>query len=169
MPSLKQRLEGFSLRMTPAALTVLFVLLAAVPLRIPGATQLMPVFALICIYYWDTFSPGLLPFTFLFALGLLEDTLTGRPLGVSSFVDIVFALILLRERQNFGKTMFGTLWLGLVSLTLVAVAIKWVILSIYFGKALPIGVQLLQWVATCIVYPPMHLLLTRVYRTLFAP
>lgn len=164
MQRLRQRLELFSVRITPAAITVLMVLLAAVPLKIPGASQVMPIFALICIYYWDTFYLGVLPYTFLFVLGLLEDTLTGLPLGVSSFVNIIFALMLLRERRNFGKTLFGTVWLGFVSLSLVACALEWLILSIYFGMMLPMAGHLLQWVSTCFVYPPMHLLFTRVYR-----
>jgi rod shape-determining protein MreD len=169
MQPLRQRLEYVSLRATPAALTVLLVLLSAVPMPIPGITQVMPVFALISIYYWDTFYLGALPYTFLFALGLLEDTLLGLPLGVSSFVNIVFALMLLRERRNFGKTLFGTVWLGFVSLSLVAMALEWIALSVYFGRMLPVAAHLLQWVATCLAYPPMHLLLTRVFRSLIEP
>lgn len=168
MQSFRQRLEQASLKVTPAALTTIMVLLAAVPLRIPGSAQLMPVFALICIYYWDTFIPGLLPLVFLFALGLLEDTLTGLPLGVSSFVNIVFSLMLMRERRNFGKTMFGTLWLGFVSLSFLAIALQWLIMSIYLGRMLPLSGHLLQWVATCFAYPPVHMVLTRIYRALMA-
>jgi rod shape-determining protein MreD len=167
MQSPKKRLEEFSLKITPAVLTVLMVLFAAVPLRIPGAAQVMPVFALINIYYWGTFYPGALPYVFLFALGLLEDTLTGLPLlGVSSLINLVFALVLTRERHNFGKTLFGAVWLGFASLSLMAVAIEWIVMSIYLGRMVPVGAHLLQWLATCLVYPPMHLLLTRVYRML---
>ena len=164
MQSLRKRLESLSLRITPAVLALVLVLLAAVPLHIPGAGQIMPMFALISIYYWNTVYVGALPFTFLFLLGLLEDTLTGLPLGVSSFVNLVFALMLMRERKNFGKTMFGTMWLGFVSLCLFAVVLQWVIMSIYLGKFLPVAGHLLQWVATCLAYPLVHLALTRIYR-----
>ena len=152
--------------MTPAVLTAAMVVLAAIPLRIPGMPQLMPVFALINIYYWDTFVPGMLPYLFLFALGLLEDTLTGLPLGLSSFLNIVFALLLLRERKNVGKAVFGAVWLGFVSLSFIVFGLEWLIMSIYTARLLPVTAHLLQWLATCFAYPPVHLLLTRVYRSL---
>ncbi len=142
------------------------VLLAAVPLRVAGASQLMPAFALICIYYWDTFCPGMLPYAFLLALGLLEDTLTGLPMGVSSVIFIVFGLLLIRERSNFGRSRFSAVWFGFALLSFVVMALEWIIMSFYSGSMLPIGIHLLQWLATCLAYPPMHLLLTRVYRAL---
>src|SRR5579872_1461591 len=100
MQPLRARLERFSLEATPAALTVFWVLLAAVPLRIPGIRAVMPLFGLISIYYWNTFLPGSLPYLFLFALGLIEDTLSGLPLGVSPVVNILFALLLIREHKS---------------------------------------------------------------------
>ncbi len=166
MQSFRQRLEHLSLRVTPAVITVLLVMFAAVPLRIPGAAQIMPIFALISIYYWGTFTPGTLPYLFLFALGLLEDTLTGTTMGVSSTINLGFALVLTWERNNFGKTLFGTLWLGFISLSLVAVMTEWLIMSISLGRMLPLAGHFLQWVATCLAYPPMHLIFTRIYRAM---
>ena len=166
MQSFRARLERFSLEATPAVLTVFIVLFAAVPLRIPGLKEVMPLFALISIYYWNTFLPGALPYLFLFALGLVQDTLSGLPLGVSSVVNILFALLLLREHKSFGKTRFGAVWLGFTLLSFVAMAIEWVIMSFYSGMMLPVEGLLLQWAATCLAYPSMHLLFTRIYRML---
>jgi rod shape-determining protein MreD len=168
MQSLWLKVERFSAAVTPAALTAFMVLLTAVPLHIPGWGQVMPAFALISIYYWDTFCPGMLPYTFLLALGLLEDTLSGLPLGVSSAVNIVFAVLLLREHRNFGRAQFGAVWFGFALLSLMAMGFEWIIMSFYLGRMLPVGAQLLQWIATCFAYPLMHSLLTRVYRALMA-
>jgi len=166
MQTLWHRLERFSLTITPAALTVFFVLLTSIPLHIPGAGQVMPALALICIYYWNTFSPGLLPYTFLAALGLLEDTLYGMPLGLSSAVNILFAVMLLYEHRNFGRAQFGAVWFGFALLSLIAMVIEWIIMSFYQGQVLPVATDFLRWLATSFAYPPMHLLLTRVYRVL---
>ena len=164
MQSFRKRLELLSLKITPAVLSIIMVLLAAIPLHFPGAALVMPVFTLINIYYWNTFYAGALPLLFLFVLGILQDTLAGLPLGVSSFVNIVFALMLMRERHNFGKTVFGTMWLGFVSLSLLAFVLQWLIMSIYMAKLFPMSGLLLQWVSTCLAYPPVHLLLSRIYR-----
>jgi rod shape-determining protein MreD len=163
-----QRLERFSLAVTPAALTVLMVLVSAVPLHIPGIGHMMPHLALISIYYWEMFCPGLMPFTFLMVLGLIEDTLHGMPLGVSSAVNIVFALMLIREQRTFGNARFKAVWLGFSLLSFLALALEWVIVSFYYGGILPVEAHLLRWVATCLCYPPLHLLLTRIQRTLLA-
>jgi len=147
---------------------VFFVLLTAMPLHIAGASQVMPALTLICIYYWNTFSPGMLPYLFLAVLGLLEDTLYGLPIGLSSTVNILFAVMLLYEHRNFGKAQFGAVWFGFALLSLIAIAIEWAIMSFYEGQMLPAGADLLRWLATCFAYPPMHLLLTRAYRALMS-
>jgi rod shape-determining protein MreD len=158
-------MEKLSVRMTPAACTALMVLLAAVPWHLPGISRVMPAFTLINIYYWGMFFPGALPYVFLFFLGLLQDTLVGTPLGLSSLINIVFAL-LIANRRLFGKMVFTTVWLGFCILVCVPLGLEWFILCIYSAKLLPLSEYGLLWGATCLAYPPLHLLLTRVYRML---
>lgn len=162
MQSFKRKLEHFSIILTPAVLTVFMVLLAAVPLHIAGAAQLMPLFALISIYYWNTFAPGLLPYAFLLALGLLEDTLRGMPLGISCVIYIVFALLISREQKSFGRAKFGGLWVGFALLSLIVLLLEWCMMSFYWSSMLPFGPHLLEWLMTCLAYPPVHFFLARV-------
>jgi rod shape-determining protein MreD len=164
MQSFWQRIDQLSCKLTPSVLTVFMVLLAAVPLHIPGINQIMPLFALINIYYWGVYYPGVMPYPFLFALGLLQDTLTRTPLGVSSFVYMAFAFLLIVQRRIFGKMLFATVWFGFVTLSAIAVLLMWCIMSIYSLRWLPLGSSLLQWGMTCFSYPLLHLLLTRIYR-----
>lgn len=168
MQSSKAKLERFSMAATPAALTVLLLLLAVIPFHIPGLRQMMPAFVLISIYYWNTFLPGALPYFFLFILGLLQDVFSGLPIGVSSAVNILFALLLMREYRNFGKSRFGAVWFGFIFLSLVAFTFEWALMGFYSGHILPVSRSFLQWGVTCLAYPLMHLLLTRIYRVLIS-
>jgi rod shape-determining protein MreD len=164
MQSFWQKLEQFSCKVTPAALTSFLVLLASIPLHIPGINQIMPLFVLINIYYWGVYYPGVMPYGFLFVLGLLQDTLERLPLGVSSFVYMAFAFLLVLQRRVFGKMIFSTVWLGFITLSLIAVILMWAILSIYTLRWLPLAPPLLQWLMTCLSYPLIHMLLTRIYQ-----
>ena len=163
MRSLKQQLEEFSHQFTPALITTAIVLITVIPLRIPGIKEIMPNLAFINIYYWGVFYPGTLPYGFLFALGILQDSLTGNPLGMSSFINMVFAFMLGARKRVFGQALFGSLWTGFAVLSLAAFALQWAVLSIYYGRLLPVEAHGIQWCSTALAYPLMHLLLTRLY------
>jgi len=166
MQSFWQRVERVFCKLTPAALTMFLVFFAAVPMRVPGIAQFMPAFTLINIYYWGIFLPGALPYSFLFILGLLQDTFVGAPLGLSSFVNVLLAFFLTIERGNFGKIMFRSVWFGFAVLSGVILLLQWSILSFYFAKMLPVMGCFLQWVVTCLFYPLLHVLFTYVYRVI---
>ncbi len=164
MNSFWQQLEQLSLKLTPAVLTTFMVLLTTVPFRLPGINEIMPSFLFINIYYWGVFYPGILPYGFLFVLGLLQDTLGGTPLGVCSLVNLVAAFLLTTERRVLGKMLFGSVWFGFAVFLCFATLLQWGVMSIYFAKLLPIRSHLLQYCTTCLAYPLMHIVLTWVYR-----
>src|SRR4051794_24407513 len=62
----------------PAASTALLLMLAAVPVGLPG---LVPAACLPCIFFWSVFRPAALPPLAVFGLGLLQDLLTSAPVG----------------------------------------------------------------------------------------
>jgi len=161
-------MHSFWQRLIPPALTAFMVILAAVPLRIPGIHEVMPAFTLINIYYWGIFYPGILPYWFLCVVGLLEDTLAGMPLGVSSFVNLAVAFMLVKERRILGKMLFGSVWFGFMMLACFAMLLQWCVISIYFGRFVPIGDNVMQCMATCLAYPLLHLMLTKIYRRIYA-
>ncbi len=164
-----QRLRQMSWYAVPAAVTMLMVLLSAVPWHIPGINSMMPAFALINIYYWGIFRPGALPYGFLFVLGLLQDVLVGTPLGISPFVNVSCAIMLAARRRIFGRMLFGAVWFGFAVWSCAALLMQWGIAGMYAGRVLPLGAYALQWGATCLVYPLLHRLLTRIYRAITLP
>jgi len=151
------------------ALTVLMVLLSAVPLHVPGAGEVTPSLPLIGVFYWGMFCPGALPYTFLFLLGIVQDVLAGTPLGITSLINLTFVCLLGAERKLFGSAVFGAVWLGFALLSGVATIAQWGVMSLYSGTAFPFGVHVVRWGATCLAYPPMHLALTQVYKRLRPP
>jgi rod shape-determining protein MreD len=164
MHSSYRRSEGFVARAVPSLLTLLVALLTAIPAHIFGSGEITPSFTLICIFYWGVYSPGALPYSFLFMLGLLQDALGGTPLGISSVIYLGMAYVLHAQRRLMGQALFGTIWMGCMLFTAMAALTQWGIMCLYSGIAYEIMPPLLRWVVTCIAYPPLHLLLTHVYK-----
>ena len=148
----------------PAVFTVLILLLSVILSRIPGFGQVMPLFTLINIYYWSVFYPGILPYWFLFALGMVQDTLTGQPLGFSSFINIVFVWMLSDRLRLQREPSFAAAWLKFAVSASAIILLEWIVMGIYYHKILPLSVPALRWFSSCLAYPPVHFLLAALYR-----
>jgi rod shape-determining protein MreD len=164
MQSFRKRIEQASGMALPAAIIILMLLLSAVLSHIAGLGQVMPLLTLINIYYWSVFYPGMLPYWLLFTLGILQDTLTGQPLGFSSFINIIFAWMLTGRLHMLIPPSFAMLWLRFALSACAMVLLEWVVMGIYYGRILPFNMPALQWLSSCLAYPPVHFFLASVYR-----
>ncbi|HEU5047071.1 MAG TPA: rod shape-determining protein MreD [Rickettsiales bacterium] len=129
--------------------------------RIPGGERVMPLFCMINIYYWCMVAPGSLPYLFLFFLGIAQDTLAGTPLGLSSFMDIVLAWVVINRFHTMGNVSFASVWLRFMIVAALLLAMGWCIMSLYYSRLLPIMFPLLKWGSSCLAYPVIHFLLAR--------
>lgn len=166
MLSSRRKAEGLVAKVVPALLTLFIALLTAIPTSLFGKGDMTPAFTLLSIFYWGVYSPGSLPYSFLFILGLLQDSLSGMPLGGSSFINIGVAYLLHSQRKLMGRALFGTVWLTCILLVATAAMTQWSIMCVYSGQTYPFAGAMLRAAVTCIAYPPMHLLLTQVYKRL---
>ena len=82
--------------LVPVAITVLLVIVSALPWRLPAFAEVTPAFVVMAIFYWTIYRPDRLPYAATFCVGLLQDLLTGTPLGMT-------ALILLAVQGVVGK------------------------------------------------------------------
>ena len=68
-----------------------------------GLQYFMPLISLILIYFWVLFLPEIYPLWFLFVIGIIEDSLTGIPLGISSFSNILFRFMIISQKRFIVK------------------------------------------------------------------
>lgn len=167
MQSVKRLMERVSLRSFPAILTVLMVFFAAAAGHVPGLSHIMPLLVMINIYYWCMFYPGVLPYWFLFLLGILQDTLSGMQLGFSSFINVLAAFVIIRKLRVFSTMSFAVIWLRFVELSLGVIALMWFMAAMLAsqGRFPPVSYQILQWLSSCLIYPLLHYFMTNVYRS----
>ncbi len=156
------RLERGLRGLTPLVSTLALTLLSVLPMPLPGFSLITPALTVIAVYYWSMYRPELLPLVAVFLVGLVQDALTGTPLGVSSLVLLLVQGVVVSQRRFFhGKTFLVEWWGFMLVAPCVALA-NWALLSLYYGVLITprtVGFQLLLTIA---IYPCLAWLLARV-------
>ncbi len=160
------RIEKGLRGLAPFALTLALVFAVMLPLPIPGFAQIMPAVSLIAVYHWSIYRPDLLPLSATFAVGLIQDALTGAPLGLTSFVLLLLRTVVVSQRRFFHGKTFMVEWWGFMLVAPGAMFVSWALASLYFGALVnprAAGVQLLLTIA---FYPGLTWLFGRVQHSL---
>lgn len=124
------RLDMLARQLTPAVLTLVLVIINVMPLHIPGFSRIAPLLPLMAVYHWAIFRPRLLPAYLVFLIGLLQDVLTGTPIGVNALVLLaVYGAVLSQKKFFIGKSFF-ILWLGFSVIAAGALAVNWGLISV---------------------------------------
>lgn len=164
---MSRRAEGLS-RLFKAAMPTLVgvagVLLLAMPIRAAGGFIPTPVLPLFVVYFWSIHAPGYMPALSVFLIGLLQDFLSGGPLGLWPAVYLFTQFIVSSQRSYFAGREMKVLWAGFAFAALAASCIVWFIMSLMAGSALPAGKLAWQMAVTTAAYPLFAALFGRVHR-----
>lgn len=148
-----QRMDQRFRRLLPILLTLLLILLDAVPTRLPDFAAVSPLFPLIGIYYWAIFRPDLLGPVPAFLLGLANDIIAGLPLGVTPLVYLLVHWLTASQRRFFLGKPFLLAWWGFSVIALGSQALRWMLVSVIFGKAVDPLVVVVEIIVTICCYP----------------
>ena len=155
--------------LTPVLMTLMLAFLAVVPLHIPEFAPVTPALTVIAVYYWGIYRPDLTPMAAVFAVGIVQDTLAGTPLGFTSLVLIVVQAVVVSQRRFFHGKTFLVEWWGFMLVAPGAALLSWVLASLYYGVLVaprPLGFQLLLTIA---LYPCLTWLFARAQQHLLRP
>lgn len=139
--------------LVPAATLVVTVVLAVLPLGIPGLHAVTPFLALAAVYFWSIYRPELLPVWAAFLVGLLQDLLTGSPLGLTALVLVLVRALAVSQRRTLLGQSFGVEWAGFLMIAAGAGAAGWLLACIYDSAVLPAAPFAVQWLLTTALYP----------------
>ncbi|MDA0368258.1 MAG: rod shape-determining protein MreD [Proteobacteria bacterium] len=162
--SIGDRLAQVARNGAPGLLALLFVLLTLAPYNFPGSAQLMPPLALMAVFHWGVYRPDLLPAPLAFVLGLLQDILSGGPLGMWAAMFFLVLVVMTYQRRFFLGKKFVVEWLGFALVTPVVFFAIWLIGSFYVGAFVDPGALVVQAVVTAAFYPVMSWLMSAVRR-----
>ena len=167
-PTFWQRLDVIVRSMTPFFLTLAFVVLAQVPLHIPGFAEVAPILPLMAVYHWTIYRPDLLPAVAVFFAGLLHDALSGMPFGVNAAVFVIVHMAVMSQQVFFQGKSFPVIWLGFALVAAGAVMLTWLLNALFFAAIAPAEVAFAQYLVTVGAFPVLAWLLARWQRTILA-
>jgi len=159
-----QQLDLAAKRLFPFALSVLLVVLSVVPLPMPDSGLVAPALGLMAVYYWAIHRPDLLPAYAIFLLGLLQDILSGTPMGVNTLMFLAVYGIMRLQRKPFLGKPFMVMWVGFVVVAPCAIFFHWLLCSILVGRAIPPLSAFVQVLLTIVLYPWLTWLLAAAQR-----
>ena len=157
-PSLWRRLDGTARRSFPTVMTILLLLVAAAPFRLPGQAELQNAAALSSVFFWSVYRPGSMPPPAVFAIGLLADLLDFAPPGVGVISLLVAHGVAVRFRRALLRQGFLLVWLAFVAVA-----------SALTLRLLPGGSALFQAALAAGLYPMLAVVLVRAHRTIAEP
>ncbi len=137
----------------PTMLGLLGVVILAAPIRIFEGFAPTPILPLVIVFFWSVYGPDYLPPLSVFMIGLLQDLLTGGPLGLWPAVYLVTQFIVMSQRAYFLGRERKVVWLGFALASAGAGLILWLVMSLMSGVLLPVRYLLLQLAATVLIYP----------------
>ena len=160
-PSLWHRLDGLARKLTPFGLTLLLVILGLLPLHVPGFVSVAPILPVMAVYHWAIHRPELMPAYAVFGIGLLQDLLTGQPMGVNALVLLaVYGVVYSQRRFFVGKSFFVS-WLGFALVSAGAAMLSWILVSAYQVSPAAPGAVTFQYFLTASCYPLLAWLFLR--------
>lgn len=147
------RLDQAGRGLVPAVLAWALVLAGLVPLHLPAFGAVAPALALMAVYYWGIHRPDLFPAILSFAIGLLQDLLSGGPVGLNALIFVLTHRIVLSQRRHFVSTTFLMLWWGFAMVALGAAILSWFAVSALTFAVVPLRPLLLQAAVTVGLFP----------------
>lgn len=160
-PSVWVKMDTWVRHSVPFGVTVLLLLLTAIPTHIPGFSGIAPMLPLMGVYYWAIYRPDLLPAWLAFVIGLLYDIVAGTPLGVNALVLLLVQGTAASQRKFFLGKSFAVTWWAFGLLTAGAIGMAWLLLSFLKGRPLDIAPVVFEYLMTLALFPLLTWTLAR--------
>lgn len=150
--------------MVPVLVALGLVWLMTVPL--PVAVPVFPQVALLSVFVWATFQPGLMPPWAAFFVGMVADLTFGQPVGVNATLFALAAAFVRFFEARYGAHGHGFDWAMATSVVIGFELGTWQLMAL---AGHPVPVEPLGWqVATSIIaYPVVVWLCAAVQRRVF--
>ena len=162
-PTFWQRLDTFARHQVPMVTTLLLVLVAIIPSHVPGLVRIGPMLSLIAVYYWAAHRPDLMGYGVVFAVGLLEDTISGAPLGIGSLVLLLVHAGVVHQYKFFNGKSFTVTWGAFVLVAGGASLLRWLSISAVNGAFVSPEAPFYAYLMTVAMYPVIGWLLVRLH------
>jgi rod shape-determining protein MreD len=154
--------HGTAARMVSALVPLLcglvFAFVANIPISVTAGQVPPPLLALVPVYFWCLVRPDLMTPAAAFAIGLMEDVLSGGPPGVWTLSFVLTYVLVSRQRDSFASLSGLAAVLGFASAAAFCCATAWTIIAILDWRLPPVSPIVGELIMTVLFYAPVALL-----------
>lgn len=158
---------GVSFRLLiPYIFIAVFFLLDLVPVHIAPFGEIRPCLSIMSVFYWSIYRPTLIPNWLVFLLGLMQDLISGLPLGINAFVFLLLYWVISDQRRVFVGQPFATVMIGFGLALVLSNCMRWLLFSLVTGiwpPLLPIAGIILSGL---FIFPLINILLHTTHKAL---
>ncbi|RCK43136.1 cell shape-determining protein MreD [Thalassospira profundimaris] len=161
-PGVWQRLDVIARSTVPAFSVFVLLLVGLLPYSIPKLADVTPALTLMAVFFWAVNRPDLMTGFAAFMLGLIQDLLTGLPLGVSSLVFLLVQAASANQGRFFHNKAFTVMWWGFAIVAGPAFLLQWLFSSALSGALLPFVPLMISYLITAGMFPLVAWILVRI-------
>ena len=147
------RLDIMAKHMTPALLTFGLVIFNIIPFHLEGLGRIVPLLPIMAVYHWGIYRSELLPVYAVFAVGILQDILSGVPIGLNALTFVSVYWFVVSQHGFFLGKSFPIVWLGFGLISGIAMIVMWIIMALFFTTLIDAKAALFQYLTTLGFYP----------------
>ena len=101
---------------------------------------------------------------FVFGVGLLQDLLSGSPLGLNALVLLAVHGAVVSQRRYFLASTFSLMWFGFGLVVIGAAILQWMAYSAYYATVMRIDAAFAQSLLMLALFPLMAWVFIRIHR-----
>lgn len=109
------------------------VIIDVVPMPVPGWSALFFATSVSLVFYWSLHRPYQFNSLQAFLPGLVLDSLSGQPIGMSSLLFLLVRWIVVFEQRFFVAADFIVIWASFIAISLMMAFLHWLISCLYAG------------------------------------
>ncbi|HEX2589845.1 MAG TPA: rod shape-determining protein MreD [Rhizomicrobium sp.] len=160
---------GFLSNAIPFLLAFAGILVANFPVSLMNGRVPPPLFVLMPIYYWTLVRPDLMRPMAVVALGLVQDLLSGSPMGVWTLSFVITYAVIDYSRDTFAGLGGIYAILGFATAAFIACGSAYLIVTVYFWRLSSIVPLATELAMTVLFYVPLVVLLGRIHHRFVGP
>jgi len=155
--------------LVPFVCGLLGVVFSNLPITLFGGLVPPPLLGFIPVYFWCLVRPDLMTPAATFAIGILQDVMSGGPPGIWTLSFVVSYAVIQRQRDAFAGLAGVAAVLGFATATLIVCAVAYLTTTLYFWHMAPLGPIVGELAITVLFYVPGAFVVGSLHRRLVGP
>lgn len=143
----------------PLVTSLMVMLLSFTPVNLTLFSNIRPDLGLLCIYFWMLHRPDLFGVGSVVVMGGVYAFISSALPGASLFAYLLMYVLVYNTQKFFYAKPFIVVWYGFMALSLAAIMVKWLVVSIFYSQFLPLSMVVFSFLISAALYPLLSVVL----------